>query len=75
MRHLDGTTEHLGEPQNVEEVEDQVEQADDPQSCGRNAPWAGVRQLSATHPPEIQRHAYVEACGKTVSGVCYISNR
>ncbi len=55
--HLDGAAEHLGEPEDVKEIEDQVEAPDEPQRRRRNAPGPRVRQLSAADSPEIQRHA------------------
>ena len=54
--HLDSTLQHLGEPESVQEVEDEVHAADDPEHCWRYAAWPRVRQLSPAHLPEVPRH-------------------
>ena len=41
--HLDGTLQHLGEPQGVQEIEDEVHAANHPKNSRRYTAWPRVR--------------------------------
>ena len=62
--HLDGALQHLREPEGVQEIEDEVHAANDPEHCGRYTARPRVRPaqphspLQKSHDIPVRKHKF-----------------